>query len=91
MIYPSSAGPVLLRWWLVRREGVLPMKDLTAFLQARKVPGQPPPLVRRGAEDQAAAYAALLAQWQDVDAEANERDWQRVCAELDDAGSGQHY
>jgi hypothetical protein len=42
------------------------------------------PVIRRGAEDQAAAYEALLAQWADADAGQDERDWQRVQAQLQD-------
>lgn len=40
------------------------------------------PTIIRGAEGQAAAYEALLAQWQDVDPEQDERDWQRIRAAL---------
>jgi hypothetical protein len=32
----------------------------------------------RGADDQAAAYEALLTQWQDIDPEEEEREWQRL-------------
>lgn len=68
------------------------MTDPLSLLQPDRLPGQPAPVVRRGADDQAAAYAALLAQWADVDAEADERDWQRVRADLDAErrSSGQH-
>jgi len=36
------------------------------------------PSIIRGADNQAAAYEALLAQWRDVDPEEDERAWQRV-------------
>jgi hypothetical protein len=38
----------------------------------------------RGADDQAAAYEALLVQWQDVDPEEDERDWQQIRAALEE-------
>jgi hypothetical protein len=34
--------------------------------------------MRRGADDQAEAYEALLTRWADVDPELDERDWQQV-------------
>jgi hypothetical protein len=40
------------------------------------------PTILPGADDQAAAYEALLAHWQDVDPEQDERDWQRIQAAL---------
>jgi hypothetical protein len=36
------------------------------------------PRIIRGAEDQAAAYEAWLAQRQDIDAEQEEREWQMI-------------
>lgn len=36
------------------------------------------PTIVRGADDQAAAYEAWLAQWNDVDADEEERSWQIV-------------
>ena len=39
-------------------------------------------VIRQGAKDQAAAYAALLAQWADVEPENDAREWQRVQAKL---------
>jgi len=38
----------------------------------------PEPAIVRGADNQAAAYEALLGQWLDVDPEEDERAWQRV-------------
>ena len=38
--------------------------------------------MRRGADNQAEAYEALLARWADVDPEQDERDWQRVKQQL---------
>lgn len=40
------------------------------------------PHLRRGADDQAAAYEAWLARWADVDAAADERAWQQIKLEL---------
>ena len=40
------------------------------------------PAARRGADDQAAAYEALLARWADADPQQDERDWQRVRQQL---------
>jgi uncharacterized tellurite resistance protein B-like protein len=37
---------------------------------------------RRGADDQAAAYEALLARWADADPQQDERGWQRVRQQL---------
>ncbi len=42
------------------------------------------PTILHGADDQAAAYEALLAQWQDVDPEKDERDWQQIRAALEE-------
>jgi hypothetical protein len=38
----------------------------------------------RGADDQAAAYEALLAQWQEVDPEEDEREWEQIRAALEE-------
>jgi uncharacterized tellurite resistance protein B-like protein len=37
---------------------------------------------RRGADDQAAAYEALLGRWADADPDQDERDWQQVKQQL---------
>ena len=37
---------------------------------------------RRGADDQAAAYEALLGRWADDDPDEDERDWQQVKQQL---------
>jgi len=40
------------------------------------------PIILPGAEDQAAAYAALLQRWADADETEDARDWARVRAAL---------
>lgn len=44
--------------------------------------------MRRGADDQAAAYEALLAQWADVDPEQDARDWRLVKQHLQETRRG---
>ncbi|HXT36133.1 MAG TPA: hypothetical protein VN837_11205 [Chloroflexota bacterium] len=45
-------------------------------------PGSAEPLILPGAEDQAAAYAALLTRWAGADEAEDARDWERVRAAL---------
>jgi len=47
------------------------------LIAGRRAAVQQPSIIR-GADNQAAAYEALLAQWRDVDPEEDERTWQRV-------------
>ena len=41
------------------------------------------PRIIDGADDQAAAYDALITQWHDADQEQDVRNWQRICAALE--------
>ena len=45
-------------------------------------PGPAEPIILPGADNQAAAYAALLKQWADADEAEDARDWERIRAAL---------
>jgi len=69
---------------LVRGKAVDPMSQpLSIDHDARPTsPGPAVPIILPGADDQAAAYAALLKQWADADEAEDARDWERVRAAL---------